>query len=98
MEKAKNEKTFMRYSMGLVGVWGRNRKMKLEVFDLVDQPLDQPLSEEALDKLVEAKLVEIRVKKKERLKVARTKMKEVQYDTYTTFEFCPSDSEFVKHY
>ena len=51
------------YYLNINGLFGRNRKVKREVFSLIEKPFDAPiLGEDALDLLVSMKLNDIKLK------------------------------------
>lgn len=61
-------KAVVEYSMHVVGLWGRNRKMKRELFSLKEL-CEQPLSMDEVRTLARAKCLEIKLKPGAKLQV-----------------------------
>jgi hypothetical protein len=60
MENNKTEQ--WTYGLSLSGLFGRNRKVKSDYHTIAEAPLDNPLSSEALETIVKAKLEKLKVK------------------------------------
>ena len=50
------------YELCIIGIWGRNRKVKFELFPLVELPDDSSIEAQELANLVAQKLLEIKAK------------------------------------
>ena len=86
------------YTLYVNGVFGRNRKAKFESFKLVELPVGESLNEIDLDKLVQDKINEIRLRNQTRCFVKVNELKYTKELYYQSISFTPLDAKLVKNY
>lgn len=86
------------YTLYVNGVFGRNRKAKFESFKLVELPAGESLNEIDLDKLVQDKINEIRLRNQTRCFVKVNELKYRQELNFQIMECKPFDAKLVKNY
>lgn len=93
MDKIVNE-----YTLYVEGIFNRNRKAKFESFKLAQIPVGESLNELDLDKLVQEKLNEIRLRNQTRCFVKVNELKYRQELNFQVMECKPFDAKLVKNY
>jgi len=93
MDKIVNE-----YTLYVEGIFNRNRKAKFESFKLTQIPVGESLNELDLDKLVQEKLNEIRLRNQTRCFVKVNELKYTKELYYQSIQFTPLDAKLVKNY